>query len=193
MLAFPLPRTPRRAHAFAPCAREAAQANLRALQRFFEYQIEVERALFDRARQVEPGLLLHGAVVADGPGAGSVTEALADLVALRARWFGRWYGDERAAQGCRSHLATLAAVEQAWAALLPDLGTFLARLRPVSLDRPVRYRTHRGRQQQVAPLWRTLLHAAEHAGHVAAQARTGLDGLTHQPRLVSAPDAAALA
>ncbi len=144
----------------------------------FAFHTWAGEPVFAAARAVPQEDAARGGLIAGGPGDGSLHAALAHIAGSEEQWLGRWEGNQRAGIRAAADFASIAAMHDAWRAVQARRAALLRMLTQRHLDSALHY--VRGDGQPQAPLmWKTLLHASNHATQHRAEACVGLAMLGH--------------
>jgi uncharacterized damage-inducible protein DinB len=103
---------------------------------------------------------------------GSIRDTVAHLYGADWVWCSRWDGESPGALPEPAQFATLAAIQDVWAAQEQKVRAALARYGEQGIDRLVEYR--RNGQPQAQPFWQTLQHLVNHGSYHRGQVTTML-------------------
>jgi uncharacterized damage-inducible protein DinB len=134
------------------------------------------RRVLDAAEGVDRLRMRQPLAVQGAPDSGSLHDTIAHLVASERHWLDRWLGNPRSRIKHGTDYADLSAIRQEWDAVQRERGQWLAGLSREDLEGDLRFARLSG-EEDVQPLWQTLLHVSNHIAHHRAEVCVGLTAL----------------
>lgn len=159
-----------------------ASLAVESVQFFERYQLWAMERVFAAARQAGPAT--DGGVIPGSKGGGTIYGLLGHIVDVDIFWLSRWQGNEHTAFQMPGAWATIPDIEAAWRADFGRRSSYFAELDEAELERE--YGFYRGDpptyDRQL--IWKTILHAHNHATHHRAEVSALLTTVGFPPETI---------
>jgi len=153
---------------------------LEIIQHYYRYNAWATERVLDACQQLSPGEY-------NAPGCsgnGSIAETLSHLITVQWGWFA-WFGktmDMREAVGLmvKNKLTTLDEARAKWAEVNEQTNQLLAGLTDEALGEVWNFTRMNGKAE-AQPLWKMMMHTANHGTHTRAQIVAAIRRAGHAP------------
>lgn len=143
--------------------------------------------LMDTAACVDEAALRAPGAIAGGQDDGSIYATIGHCVGAEEHWLGRWLGDPRAPLASGEDYRDLRHLIDSWWQTNERRRQWLASLDDRALATGLRWYRQSG-EENVYPIWQTVLHVANHSTHHRAEACAALTAAGCPPQGVDMID-----